>query len=95
MTESRQGRTFLTGLFGGALVGTAVGVLFAPQISAAWRRLQRQLTDAAADVRDTATERGRDATAKAGNLYGKALSVVARGAEAVEERAADAAVSNR
>ncbi len=86
MTETRHGQRFLTGLFGGALVGTAVGVLFAPQVYAAWRSLQQQLTDVAADAGGVATEKYRDAAAKAGGLYDKALSVVVRGAEAVEER---------
>ncbi len=101
MTESRQGRTFLSGLFGGALVGTAIGVLFAPRVRATCRSLQRQLEDMAADAGGVATERYRGATAKAGDavddlqrkgrgLYDKALNVVVRGVDAVEERAADA-----
>ncbi len=40
--------SFLIGLFGGALIGTAAGVFFASQINAAVRNLRRQLTDAAA-----------------------------------------------
>jgi gas vesicle protein len=101
MTESRQSQAFMKGVFGGALIGTAVGVLFATEIYAAWRHRQRQLIDAAANVSDAAAERYRDATSKAGDVvddlqqkgrgvYGKALSVVGRGAEAVTERATDA-----
>ncbi len=101
MTESRQGQAFTKGLFGGALIGTAVGVLFATEIYAVWRNRQRQLMDAATNVRNAATEKFRDATSKAGDavddlqqkgrgVYGKALSVVVRGAEAVEDRATDA-----
>ena len=45
MTESRQGQAFMKGVFGGALIGTAVGVLFATEIYAAWRNRQRQLMD--------------------------------------------------
>lgn len=92
---------FMKGLFGGALIGTAAGVLFAPQIYAALRDLRRQLTDAAADASDAAAERYRDATAAVGDavddleqkgrgVYGKALNVVARGAEDVQKRATEA-----
>lgn len=87
MTDTRYGSGVLAGLFAGALLGTAAGVLFAPQIQAALRNLRRELTDAAADARDTVDdlqEKGRGA-------YGKALSVVARGAEEVKERVAEAA----
>ena len=92
---------FLKGLFGGALIGTAAGVLFAPQIYAALRSLRRQLTDAAADAGDAFAERYREATTRVGDavddlqqkgrgVYGKALSVVVRGAEDVKERAVEA-----
>ena len=39
---------FRTGFVGGALIGTAAGVLFAPQINAALRNIRRQLTETAA-----------------------------------------------
>jgi gas vesicle protein len=92
---------FLKGLFGGALLGAAAGVLFAPQLYAAFRNLRRQLTDVTADATDAATERYRDTAAAVGEavddlqrkgrgLYGKALSVVVRGADEVQERATKA-----
>lgn len=100
---SRQSGHFLTGLFGGAMIGTAAGVLFAPELNAALRTLRRQLTDAAGDAGDAAAERYREATTRVGDavddlqkksrsVYGKTLSVVARGAEDVAERAADAQI---
>ena len=78
---------FLTGLVGGALIGTAAGVLFAPQINAALRNIRRQLTDAAAGASDAAAETYREATTRVGDavddlqqkgraVYGKALSAV-------------------
>ena len=115
MTETRQDNTiepqleaangqaggFLKGLVGGALIGTAAGVLFAPQIYAALRNVRRELTDAAADARDAAAKSYRESTTRVGDavedlqqkgrdVYGKALSVVVRGAEEVKERATEA-----
>ncbi len=96
-----HGSRFLTGLVGGALIGTAAGVLFAPQISAALRSIRRQLTDTAVGAGDAAAETYRDATTRVGDavddleqkgraVYGKALSAVVRNAENVKERATDA-----
>lgn len=92
---------FLKGLFSGVLIGTAAGVLFAPQINAALRNVRRQLTDTAAGARDAAAEGYREATTRVGDavddlqqkgrgIYGKALSAVVRGAEDIKERATEA-----
>jgi gas vesicle protein len=100
---SGQSGSFLIGLFGGALIGTAAGVLFASQISAAVRNLRRQLTDAAAGASDAASARYRAATTRVGDavddlqqtdrgVYGKALSAVVRGAEDVKEQAVEAQI---
>jgi len=96
-----HGSRFLTGLVGGALIGTAAGVLFAPQITAALRNIGRQVTDTAAGASDAAAEKYREATTRVGDtvddlqqkgrsVYGKALSAVVRNAENVKERATDA-----
>jgi gas vesicle protein len=96
----------LKSFFGGALIGTAAGVLFAPQLSAALRNLRRQLTDAAAEAGDAAAEGYRQATTRVGDavddlqqkgreVYGKALSAVVRGAEDVKERAIEGSESVR
>jgi gas vesicle protein len=115
MTETRHANTteprleaagghsgsFLIGLFGGAVIGTAAGVLFAPQIYASLRNVRRQLADAAADASDAAAEKYRQATTRVGDtvddlqqkargVYAKALSAVVRGAEDVKERATEA-----
>jgi gas vesicle protein len=95
--------SFLIGLFGGALIGTAAGVLFAPQINAAVRNLRRQLTDAAAGASDAASARYRAATTRVGDavddlqqkgpgVHGKALSAVVPGAEDVKEQAVEAQI---
>lgn len=107
MTDNRleathgQGVSFLKGLFAGALVGTAAGVLFAPQAYAALRNLRRQVTDAAANIGDAAAERYQQASAQVSNAvddlhekgrgaYGKVLVAVARGAEEVKNHATEA-----
>lgn len=100
---SGQSAGFLIGLFGGALIGTAAGVLFAPQIDAAVRNIRRQLTDAAAGAGDTAAARYRAATTRVGDavddlqqkdrgVYLNTLSAVVRGAEDVKERTTEAQI---
>jgi gas vesicle protein len=92
---------FLTGLFGGALIGTVAGVLLAPQIHAALRTIRRQLRETAGGTSDVAADKYREATTRVGDavddlqqkaraVYGKALSAVVRGAEDVKERATEA-----
>ena len=101
MHDSRRTQAFMTGLVGGALLGAAAGVLFAPQIFAALKQIQRELTDAATEAGDAATDAYRDTVARAGDAaeelhdkgrgaYGKALNVIIRGAEGVEAKATDA-----
>jgi gas vesicle protein len=92
---------FLKGLVGGALIGTAAGVIFAPGMYAVLRNLRRQLTDAAADAGDGAWEGNREVTTRVADsgddlqrqdreAYGKALSVVLNAAEQVEDRVTEA-----
>jgi gas vesicle protein len=92
---------FLQGLVGGALIGTAAGLLFAPQINAALQSFRRQVRDTAAGASYAAGEKYREATTRVGDavddlqqkgraVYGKALTAVVRGAEDVKERATEA-----
>lgn len=87
--EAANGRRggFLKGLVGGALIGTAAGVLFAPRIHAALGTVRRQVTDAAVGAGDAVVD---DLRQTGRGVYGKALSVVIRGAEDVRERATEA-----
>jgi gas vesicle protein len=89
---------FSRGIVGGALIGAAAGVLFAPRIYAALRSLRRQLTDAAADASGAAVKAYQEATIRVGDavddlqqkgrgVQDNLLSVVVRGAEDVKERA--------
>jgi hypothetical protein len=55
----------MTGLVGGALLGTAAGVLFAPQIYAAFKQVQRELADCLGEAGDSATGAYRDAATRA------------------------------
>jgi gas vesicle protein len=91
----------LRGLFGGALIGTTAGVLFAPEIYAALRQFRRQLADAG----DAAADRYRDATARVGDAVGdfqqkarevndRTLSVVARGADDVAKRVTEGQIES-
>ena len=72
---------------GGALIGMAAGVLFAPRIYAALRAVRRQVTGAAAGAGDAVVD---DLRQTGRGVYGKALSIVIRGAEDVRERATEA-----
>lgn len=101
MRSTRSGQGFVTGLVGGAVIGAVGGLLFAPQIYAAFKQTRGQLTDALANAGDVAADARREATARAvdaaGDLqrkgrgaYGKALGAVIRGAEDVKARATEA-----
>ena len=101
MTDTRRGQRFMTGFFGGALLGAAAGVLFAPQIFAAFKQVRREVADCVTEVGESATGAYREAAAHAGDAaeeltdkgrgaYGKVLSVIIRGAEGVEAKATDA-----
>ena len=96
-----HGASFLKGLFGGALLGTVVGVFFATEIRAALRNVRRQAADAAVGASDAATDTYQHAATRVGDAivdlqqkgrgaYGKALSAVVRGAEDIKERATEA-----
>src|SRR5687768_6561672 len=101
MTDTRNGRGFATGLFGGAALGTIAGLFFAPQAYAAFTKLRNHMSDSVADAGRVATGAYRDATSRARSAvddleargrdaYGHALSAVARGAADVAESATQA-----
>jgi gas vesicle protein len=101
MTDTRRGQGFTTGFIGGALLGGVAAALFAPQISAAFQQVRREIANCMGDARVSATGAYREAAARAGEAaeelhdkgrgaYGTVLNVIIKGAEDVEGRAADA-----
>jgi gas vesicle protein len=96
-TAAGNSGVFLKGLVAGGLIGTAAGVLFAPQISAALCNMRRQLEETAAGASDAAAGQYREATTRLGDavddlqqqgraVYGNALTaVVERAIEARSE----------
>lgn len=90
---------FWMGLATGAVLGAALGVLFAPKSGAA---LRRQLSRQAGNLTDRASEGVRRASETAGewadrgrHLYDQARDAVASGAEEVQRFAEDAAGGQR
>ena len=90
--EGTNGASFVAGLFTGALIGAAVGLLFAPRVGA---ELRGQIKDAAsaagqkasetigavADAGRTAYQQARDVATTAGDELGRMASDVRGSAE--------------
>jgi gas vesicle protein len=101
--QGTNSAAFVAGLFTGALIGAAVGLLFAPRVGA---ELRGQIKDAAsaagqkasetigavADAGRTAYQQARDVAATAGDELNRVASDVSRSAEhgisAIREAAA-------
>jgi gas vesicle protein len=82
-----SGTAFLTGLLAGAVIGSGLGLLFAPRKGS---ELREQMADSAASVGkavsktvDELTDRGREA-------YARARDVVSRAGDEMDRVAADA-----
>jgi gas vesicle protein len=82
-----SGTAFLTGLLAGAVIGSGLGLLFAPRKGS---ELREQMADSAASVGkavsktvDELTDRGREA-------YTRARDVVSRAGDEMDRVAADA-----
>jgi len=90
--QSANGASFVAGVFTGALIGAAVGLLFAPRVGA---ELRGQIKDAAsaagqkasetigavADAGRTAYQQARDVASTAGDELGRMANDVSRSAE--------------
>ena len=97
--EDEGAASFWTGLATGAILGAAVGILFAPKSGAA---LRRQLSRQAGDLADRASEGVRRAGETADewadrgrNLYNQTRDAVERGAQDVQRAAEDATSGQR
>jgi gas vesicle protein len=91
-TQGTNSVSFVAGLFTGALIGAAVGLLFAPRVGA---ELRGQIKDAAsaagqkasetigavADAGRTAYQQARDVASTASDELGRMASDVSRSAE--------------
>jgi|KBSMisStaDraftv2_1062788.scaffolds.fasta_scaffold10782_2 gas vesicle protein len=90
--QGANGASFVAGVFTGALIGAAVGLLFAPRVGA---ELRGQIKDAAsaagqkasetigavADAGRTAYQQARDVASTAGDELGRMANDVSRSAE--------------
>jgi gas vesicle protein len=93
--EQGNGGGFVMGLLTGAVIGAGLGMLFAPK---AGSELRNQLSDQAGALANQASDGYKKATESAAEwvdrgreVYGKAKSVVARGADEAERYVRDVA----
>ena len=94
-SEGSGGGSFVMGLLTGTVLGAGLGILFAPK---AGSELRNQLSEQANNLANQASEGVRKATENAGewadrgrDMYGKAKSAVAKGADDAQRYARDAA----
>jgi len=80
--------TFFTGLLAGALIGTGLGLLFAPRKGA---ELRGQMAESASGVGQTISNTVDGWTAKSRQVYDRARDVAARAGEEVDRVAGDVA----
>jgi len=92
--DGMQGGGFMLGLLAGAVIGTGLGMLFAPKPGA---ELRNTLSEQANDLASNASKQYRKAAATANqyaergrDLYNTAREVVNRGADQAEQYARDA-----
>jgi gas vesicle protein len=86
-SDSNSGVTFLTGLFAGALIGTGIGLLFAPRKGS---ELREQLSDAATNMGKTVSKTADEFVQKGRSAYDRARDVASRAGDEID-RVADAA----
>ena len=88
--DSNSGLTFMTGLFAGALIGTGIGLLFAPRKGS---ELREQLSDAATSVGKTVSKTADDFVEKGRTAYDRARDVASRAGDEIDRVAGAAAKS--
>jgi gas vesicle protein len=82
--------TFMTGLFAGALIGTGIGLLFAPRKGS---ELREQLSDAATNAGKTMSKTADDFVQKGRGAYDRARDVASRAGDEIDRVAGAAAKS--
>jgi gas vesicle protein len=80
-SESNSGVTFITGLFAGALIGTGIGLLFAPRKGS---ELREQLSDAATSVGKTVSKTADEFVQKGRTAYDRARDVASRAGDEID-----------
>ena len=79
--DSNSGMSFMTGLFAGALIGTGLGMLFAPRKGS---ELREQLSDAANNMSKTVSKTADEFVQRGRNVYDRARDVASRAGDEVE-----------
>jgi len=87
-TDSSSGMAFITGLFAGAVIGTGIGLLFAPRKGS---ELREQLSDAATNVSKTVSKAADDYVERGRKAYDRARDVASRAGDEIERVAGVAA----
>jgi len=87
-TDSNSNMAFITGLFAGAVIGTGLGLLFAPRKGS---ELRGQLSDAAANVSETVSKAADDYVERGRKVYDRARDMASRAGDQVERVAGVAA----
>jgi gas vesicle protein len=81
------GTAFFTGLLAGAVIGTSLGLLFAPRKGS---ELREQVADSAASVGQAVSRTVDELTDRSREMYTRARDVVARAGNEIDRMAADA-----
>jgi gas vesicle protein len=79
--DSNSGMSFMTGLFAGALIGTGLGMLFAPRKGS---ELRGQLSETASNVSKTMAKTADDFVQRGRGVYDRARDVASRAGDEVE-----------
>jgi gas vesicle protein len=80
-SETNSGVTFITGLFAGALIGTGIGLLFAPRKGS---ELRGQVSDAAASLGKTVSKTADECVQKGRSAYDRVRDVASQGGDEID-----------
>ena len=86
--DSNSSMAFITGLFAGAVIGTGIGLLFAPRKGS---ELRAELSDAATNVSKTVSKAADDYVQRGRQVYDRARDVASRAGDEIDRVAGAAA----